>query len=112
MKEQFELKDAHIKLLSKCYIDWDYTEFGAPCIDPKRPYGNGDVIRDMAEILKIKPAFEKDDEFYFSTEQDRELEELHNETKTALQIILCCKTFKPGLFKMAEDYDVTSWKRI
>jgi hypothetical protein len=48
---EFTVTEDHLKLLRRAYIGWDDCEFGAPGIDPKRPYGNSDVIGDIAEIL-------------------------------------------------------------
>jgi len=127
-KEQFELKEEHIKLLSKAYVDWDDCEIGAPCIDPKRPYGNSDLFRDMIEILggeevssdvyKIKLYekihiidFENDDIYEERGEELRNiLEKLHRELKDALQIILRTKSFKPGLYQ-CDKYDI-NWELV
>lgn len=105
----FTLTEEHIKLISHFNIGWGYDEWGAPQVDPKRPYGNGDYIKDMAEILGIKPDFEKDEEIYFSTETDERLETLHRELETALKIVLENKTFKPGEFFKNESWH--NWKR-
>lgn len=101
MKE-FELKEEHIKLLSRAWIDWDNFETGAPAINPKRPYGNSDVAGDVAEILGWK--IELDDEDRMIEEQEVAAYEIHEETLTALQIILQCKTFKPGIYVNKEKY--------
>jgi hypothetical protein len=41
----------HLTLLKRSEWSWDDCEFGAPAMDPKRPYGNSDVENDLAEIL-------------------------------------------------------------
>jgi hypothetical protein len=48
---EFTLTENHLKLLQKMWVGWSTCEFGAPEIDPKRPYGNSDVIGDIHEIL-------------------------------------------------------------
>ena len=54
---EFTVTDDHLKLLARTFIDYDgWTEFGAPEVDPKLPYGNSDVYDDIAEILGIAPA--------------------------------------------------------
>ena len=50
----FEMTENHIKLLNNFYVNWDDCEFGAPCINPKRPYGNSSGVDDVAEVLGIK----------------------------------------------------------
>ncbi len=52
--DRFILTDEHVKLLRQANVSWDGCEFGAPGIDPKRPYGNGDVHSDIVEILGIE----------------------------------------------------------
>lgn len=42
---------AHLALLRRACWDWNECEYGAPSMDPKRPYGNSDVEDDLAEIL-------------------------------------------------------------
>lgn len=41
----------HLTLLKESCWSWDDCEFGAPSMDPKRPYGNSDVEDDLAEHL-------------------------------------------------------------
>lgn len=49
--EVFELTEDHIKLVRAMYFERSNIEFGAPGVDPKRPYGNSSVIRDIVDIL-------------------------------------------------------------
>lgn len=41
----------HLTLLKSSCWDWNECEFGAASMDPKRPYGNSDVLDDLAELL-------------------------------------------------------------
>lgn len=42
----------HIELLKRLRFDWDdECEWGAVSSDPKRPFGNSGVERDVSEIL-------------------------------------------------------------
>jgi hypothetical protein len=109
MTVRFTLTQQHIDLVSNMYVDYnDHTETGAPYIDPKRPYGNSDVPGDIADILDI-PIIE--DDGYMDPKQESELLALHRETETALQIILKCKTFEPGVFERPNPYQL-GWRRI
>ena len=76
MKMEFILKKEHLDLLTNAYVSWFDCEYGAPAIDCKRPYGNGDVADDMREILNSENL------------SDEECRKLHNETEIALQIVL------------------------
>jgi len=94
---EFELTEEHILLASKMRVRWQNCEYGAPEIDPKRPYGNSDVENDICEILG-KQMVEVDYEEKYSTEDLQYAKKIHNEMEIALQIILENKTFKPGLY--------------
>jgi len=50
---RFTVTDEHVRLLRRAHVGWDSAEFGAPGISPKRPYGNSNVFRDIAEILNV-----------------------------------------------------------
>lgn len=96
--EKFELKEEHIKLATNMYVSWNYCEFGAPTIDPKRPYGNSYVLMDIAEILGLEIIQDADGEDVLSKEQSDICDKLHNEMHVVLEIILRCKTFEPGIY--------------
>lgn len=90
-KETFVLRPEHIKLLKRTYWSWNYCEFGAPTVDPKRPYGNSDVFEDMIEILELENAYDEEDE-YGEKEVAHSIQtyliELHEELETAMQVIV------------------------
>jgi hypothetical protein len=110
--EYFTLTEEHIKLLSNACISWDDCEFGAPSIDPKRPYGNSDVIGDIAEILGLKDkknVCPHCGESLDTLDEER-LHKLHKETQIALQIILYTKSFVLGRY-VKKDYG-EKWKPV
>jgi len=88
--ETFWLTEIHLRLAREMYVSWDGTEFGAPAIDPKRPYGNGDVLGDMREMMSEPDAWSDDG-----------LREIHSQMQTAIQIILnlAPKSALPGLYQ-------------
>ena len=96
----FELKAEHLKLLKHAYVEWVNCESGAPAINCKRPYGNGNVPGDVAEILGIK----KHTCPSCGEEVDEEAREaavkLHRETEQALAIVLarCGEETLPGIY--------------
>ena len=79
-------------------VGWQDCEYGAPEIDPKRPYGNSSVEEDIREILPKRPL------------NDDDCLNLHKETLIALQIILSVGKFQPGNY-VCDEYD-TNWKEI
>lgn len=108
---EFTIEDKHIKLLGRMNVNWWACEFGAPCIDPKRPYGNSDVVDDVAEIIRLK----KKDNYDYENEDWKEeiydkLYYLHREMMIVLQIILSTGQIKKGTYVKTNEYDYQSWK--
>lgn len=106
--KEFEIKNKHLKLLKNFYVGWNDVEFGAPEIDPKRPYGNSDVIQDIAEILGL---VEEDhtlnvDEF---DELYKRLTFLHHEMVIVLQIVLSTGKIKTGTYTRDNKYGI-DWR--
>ena len=110
--ETFEITEDHLKLLKNMFVNWWNCEFGAPAIDCKRPYGNGDVERDIARILGWKIEEDEDGDVELSNDQLKIANKLHEETKTALQICLSAQTFEVGNYLNYEKYCDTKWKKI
>ncbi len=101
--QTFELLAAHVLLLRAMCTGWQDCEWGAPEIDPKRPYGNSSVYHDIAEICGIKPAMtcpHCGDEF--DDKQRAEMDALHRGTETALQVALATGSFTPGMYEAPE----------
>jgi hypothetical protein len=125
----FEVKKEHLLLLKQMCVGWQDCEFGAPEIDPKRPYGNSDVLLDMVEIIGIKKVGEDVFQFdlfgkqYFiygenkynlevkGKELIKILNDLHKETETVLQIALRTGMFKEGKYKLKDKYS-DNWEYI
>lgn len=113
---RFDLTDEHVTLLRAMYVEWQDDEWGAPEIDPKRPYGNSDLYRDIWETLH--PATHWDAEHGMprllspaSWQQERaRLEKLHRETRVALQIVLRTGSFEPGTYECREYHE--DWQRV
>ena len=107
MKE-FIVTEDHLKLLDRAYIEYDsWTEFGAPEVDPKRPYGNSDVYEDIAEILGIEP--EGDDSF--SQHQEDYMLRVHKDMQHVLQILVRNRSIEAGTYETSTDYGV-DWKKV
>lgn len=106
----FTLTEQHIALLQRTYVSWDDCEYGAPAIDCKRPYGNSYVERDICDILHLWQPEDEDDEM--PDEIIEQCRKLHNETQTALQIILKTKSFQPGTYQLVAQYHTRSWELV
>lgn len=104
--EKFTLTETHLKLLRRANITWSRSEFGAPTIDPKRPYGNSYVIGDIVEILDAPiDAYGDVDEKVYTA-----LYKLHSETETALQIVLETGSFEAGDYERQKYFG--RWERV
>lgn len=96
--QRFTITPEHVKLARSMWVGWDYVEFGAPAVDSKRPYGNGDVLSDMREILERPDA------------TDKELLKLHEDMQRVIQITLRTGTMAPGDYE-APRYGV-NWQKV
>ena len=108
---EFKLTEQHIKLIKRYCIKWSNCEYGAPEIDPKRPYGNSYVEGDIAKILGIEGEEIYDGEKCLSEQQEKELYKIHLETKVALEIILQTGEFKIGKY-FRKDWIINDWERL
>ena len=125
----FKITKNHVKLLRRMYTSWDDCEFGSPEIDPKRPYGNSDVHQDMLEILGLRELKEGIYEFKLNSRKwllkgedeynidlegvdedalKEELDKLHAEMETVLQILLRVGTLPVGVYESDECNE--NWK--
>jgi len=109
---EFTVTGEHLKLLRRAYVSWDYCEFGAPEIDAKRPYGNSDVIGDIAEILDpdgLAAVYGDDDALdRYRDEMDERFSRIHAETALVLSIALFTGKFEAGRY-VREKYS-PAWR--
>lgn len=106
---QFEMRPDHLKLLRRMNVEWEDCEFGAPSIDCKRPYGNSGVYDDIAEILGFVADPDPDADERFTPDQEAQMNRLHRETMTALQVVLDTGTFRDGTY-VREKY--REWRLV
>jgi len=111
MVTRFEVREDHFKLLKICYVDWVNVEYGAPGIDPKRPYGNSghlDILWEIADTLGVPhlgwDAVDGDDWddslCGFETMEVRaHIEKTHRDLEHVVQIIFNTTSFVPGWYE-------------
>ena len=109
MSKRFTLTEDHLKLMRAIYMTWNAVEFGAPSVDPKRPYGNGNVLEDICVELGFDPIETLDGEKVFTAAQGAYASELHASMETAIEVVLRAQSFEPGEYR-ASSYDA-DWKR-
>ncbi|HMG44609.1 MAG TPA: hypothetical protein VK611_24965 [Acidimicrobiales bacterium] len=102
--KRFTLTHDHLRLLRAAYVGWNDCEYGAPEIDPKRPYGNSDVEGDIARILAWVLFKDADGDLHFTREQQDRASQLHRETQDALSIVIDLGEVPLGNY--AHDRDV------
>lgn len=100
---QFVMTENHLILLRAMNVGWCGDEYGAPAIDPKRPYGNGDVEEDIAELIGLRLANPDLLTGDF-------LRKLHEQTETALQVVLATGTFEAGTYEC--DRYCRNWRKV
>jgi len=111
MENQFTITKDHLKLLKHMYVSWNDCEYGAPEINPKRPYGNSSVEEDICKIL----GFEEVDVNYekgYKTEDLKKAASLHREMENVLQIGLCTGKFEEGVYVKKDRYCSRSWEKL
>jgi hypothetical protein len=100
---EFTVTEDHLKLLRHAWVEWDEGEgYGAPGINPKKPYGSSNVEDDIARILDAPDkdwTWEDGQKVCVTREAEERLTRLHVETLVALQIVLATGEFRPGRYR-------------
>jgi len=104
--EVFDVTEGHLALLRRSYTGWQYCEFGATEINPKRPYGNSDVICDIAEIVDGVRTEEP------TPEAAARYARLHRETEFCIQILLQLHCITVGSYRNIGDPLFPEWEEF
>jgi hypothetical protein len=107
--DTFDLTGDLVKLLRASVVDRELSEweYGAAQIDPKRPYGNSDVERDIATTLGWIP---DSADIEVEDEMRARAKALHAQTPMALQVVLESGSFAPGRYERKRY--VGTWQRV
>lgn len=111
--QEFTVTEHHLKLAKNFYISWNDCESGSPTIDPKRPYGDSDLVDSMAEVLGIeknKDNFDDEDEEFWTDEFYDKMQDLHKQMLVVVQIIFCTGRFEVGKYKKEDEFS-SKWER-
>lgn len=101
---RFELTAQHVALLRRANVRWsDGAYDGSPEIDAKRPFGNSDVVSDVAEIIGIEKSEADDGETYWPKGTRERCLALYKTLAEALQVVLASGSFEPGVY-VADEY--------
>lgn len=108
-KQYFTLTENHIKLIRNLWIE-DYGE--GPTVDPRRPYGNSDIEKDIVRILELPTFTDRYGEESFTEETSNNAIQYHREMVRALQIMCTLSDIKPGIYRQVEEWDSRSWEKV
>jgi hypothetical protein len=111
VRPTFTITVDHLKLLAHANVQWENSEYGAPAIDCKKPYGNSNVEDDIGEILGWQ-AGDNDGERCWSRAQHERAAELHRQTETVLQIVLATQSFRVGTYRQRDRYKSRGWEFV
>lgn len=87
MSDTSTITNEHLKLAAALQWRWQGAEYGAPEVDPKRPYGNSDVERDIAEELGWVLVDTRDGE-ELTRAQAKRAAELHKDMLTVIPALI------------------------
>lgn len=87
MSDTTMITSEHLKLAESLQWRWEDAEYGAPAVDPKRPYGNSDVERDIAEALGWVLVDTRDGE-ELTRAQAKRAAELHTDLLTIIPALI------------------------
>src|ERR1044072_5264808 len=105
----FEITEDHLKLASRMYVDAGQR---APEVNQQRPYGNSDIVVDVRMVLgrdEPCPTCGNKPSSVEEPTDEEELQAIHDEMPTVLQIILSTRLFQTGHYEMSQEYESRSW---
>jgi len=108
-KIYFDLTEDHVKLVRQFNIQLGSSYEGWPCVDGKRPFGNGDWVNDVAAIIGIEK-IETDDGFVWPKGTTDRCTKICGDLCQALQVILASGSFEPGKYEADEYHD--NWVNV
>ena len=111
---KIEIKNEHIKLLKSLCVEWNSEYYlGAPAVNIKRPYGNSDIIEDIARIIGLELFEDAGGDVHLSKEQERSCIKLHKEMEHILQIVCFNNGVKDGqIWERENKWDDWEMKKI
>jgi hypothetical protein len=107
--QKFEVTHEHIKLFHKFYWDNQLCEYGAPAVDPKRPYGNSSVEDDISRILGMDPELCPHCGEIINEKVSEYCGLIHRQMKFALQVFSDTLTIEIGDYRK-DGFE--KWKKV
>lgn len=102
----FVMTQHHLKLLRHLNIVETYmgeVVFGVDREHPYgEPYGPSDIFSTVEEILQLPYAEDEEERIWHTRAQNYEIESLHTDMPTALQVLLHVGSMQPGVYHRAD----------
>ncbi len=114
----FRLEQHHLALLARANVEWDSSPgAGAPCINPRHPYGSEPTLSIVARVLgldgtrELRTVRDQDgnsgQQLMYPDSTVMRCRRVHEETLYALQVILQTGRADPGQYTS----DGKQWRR-
>lgn len=110
---QFEVLPSHLALCKGMYWSWQDCEFGAPEVNPKRPYGNSGfatILAEIAVLIGMEVFKDADDEVCLTKEQKALCYRRHLEMEHWFQILSRFGEIPSGKYWRKETYH--KWEKV
>ncbi len=104
---EFEALPDHLALCKGMYWDWWNCEFGAPAVDPKRPYGNSGwdtIYVQIAHLIGLQVFKDADDDEHLTEEQRILCDTRHREMENWFQILSSFGEIPSGMYRRLATY--------
>lgn len=108
-KKYFEVTRDHIKLVKSILVYWN-EDTQRVNIDSKRPYGDSDIPRSIAEAIDLDFVEIEGGELRLTSQQEKYCWKLHKDMAIVLQIVLSTGQFKSGDY--VSDQYFLEWKKV
>ena len=111
-KTEFTVTKDHIKLARNIVFDWNDSEempLGRLMMDRRRPYGDSDIPKSVAEAIGLKGVEVSSGEIFLTKSQEDYCLKLHREMEIVMQIVVETGKFKSGNY-VCDYFD--GWKYV
>ena len=104
-RHYFTVLEEHVKLLGHLWVRWELTayDYGVPCVDVKRPYGNSGTLDEIIDILDLPYEYDEDLDGY-PDEVEAPLRHFHHGLLICIQILVRTGSIHIGEYA-ADMYD-------
>lgn len=103
----FTVSSDHLVLMRRLNFVW---LINSPSVSCARPYGNGDLVKDVAKIIGLELFEDASGNKHMTAEQEQLCKDRHLEMKTFLEILCQFGEIPSGTYKRKETYH--KWEKV